>query len=80
VQGAREAGDASSRAEREVGLASIAVPVRSRSGVVLAALSLGGPSDRFGPERLPIMAKDLARSALSLESGLYFEHLPARRP
>jgi DNA-binding IclR family transcriptional regulator len=79
VAEAREAGYASSRAEREVGLASIAVPVRSHAGTLLAALSLGGPSDRFTSERLPEMARELGRSAQALERGGYLEHLPVQR-
>ncbi|MGH3026150.1 MAG: IclR family transcriptional regulator [Gaiellaceae bacterium] len=80
VEGARKDGYATSRAEREVGLASIAVPVRSRAGAILAALSLGGPSDRFTEERLPDMVHELARGAEALEAGGFFEHLPAYRP
>jgi DNA-binding IclR family transcriptional regulator len=78
IEEARGDGVATSRAEREVGLASIAVPVRNRAGLVLAALSLGGPSDRFTLERLPTMARELTRSARALERGLFLEHLPAQ--
>jgi DNA-binding IclR family transcriptional regulator len=80
IDEARRDGFATSRAEREVGLASIAVPVRGRSGNVLAALSLGGPSDRFTDEKTPAMVRVLARGAESFEGAGYFEHLPAYRP
>jgi IclR family KDG regulon transcriptional repressor len=34
--------------EREVGVASIAAPVRDTSGEVVAAVSIGGPAARMG--------------------------------
>lgn len=76
---ARRDGFATSRAEREVGLASIAVPVKSHAGAVLASLSLGGPSDRFTDDKRPAMVRVLARGAESFETAGYFEHLPAYR-
>lgn len=79
VEEARRDGYATSRAEREVGLASIAVPVRSRAGAVLAALSLGGPSDRFTDDKRPAMVRVLQRGAAAFESAGWFEHLPAYR-
>ena len=80
IDEARRDGFATSRAEREVGLASIAVPVRSRPGAVLASLSLGGPSDRFTDDKTPAMVRVLARGADAFEEAGYFEHLPAYRP
>ena len=43
----RERGWASSDGEREVGVASVAAPVRDRFGMVVAALVLAGPSARM---------------------------------
>ena len=43
----REQGWASSDGEREVGVASVAAPVRDRFGMVVAALVLAGPSARL---------------------------------
>jgi DNA-binding IclR family transcriptional regulator len=43
----REQGWASSDGEREVGVASVAAPVRDRFGMVMAALVLAGPSARL---------------------------------
>lgn len=79
VEETRDNGYATSRAEREVGLASVAVPVRSRTGTVLAALSLGGPSDRFTDENVPAMVRVLDRGATSLEAGGSLDHLPSPR-
>lgn len=79
IKRARVDGYATSRAEREVGLSSIAVPVSSSGGVVLAALSLGGPSERFTDDRRSEMAAELLSSAQALEEGRFFEHLPVPR-
>lgn len=45
----KEQGWAESIAEREVGLASITAPVFHKDGLLLAALSISGPAERFKP-------------------------------
>lgn len=45
-------GYAFSHGEREAGLSAVAVPVLGRSGAVIAALSLSGPTVRFPDERI----------------------------
>lgn len=45
-------GYAFSHGEREAGLSAVAVPVLGRSGTVIAALSLSGPTVRFPDERI----------------------------
>ncbi len=52
-------GYALSEGEREIGAASIAVPVRNRSGRVIAALSISGPVSRFTEQ-----ARERARDRL----------------
>lgn len=47
VQAARAVGYAGSSGETVAGAASIAAPIRSADGLVLAALSVGGPAARF---------------------------------
>jgi DNA-binding IclR family transcriptional regulator len=37
--------------EREVGVASIAAPIRDVSGTVVAAISIGGPAARMGAQQ-----------------------------
>jgi DNA-binding IclR family transcriptional regulator len=48
----RKQGYALSHGEREDGLSVLAVPLAGKSGRVLAALTLTGPTDRFGPSRI----------------------------
>jgi len=63
-------GYAVSHGEHEEGLSSVAVPVRGRGGDVVAALSFGGPSVRFTPERLPRFVASLAGAARTVAGGL----------
>jgi DNA-binding IclR family transcriptional regulator len=56
---ARSEGYAVSHGEREEGLSAVAVPVTGRSGVVVAALALSGPTLRFTSERVEEFATDL---------------------
>ncbi|WP_239149026.1 IclR family transcriptional regulator [Streptomyces sp. SID12501] len=74
IEEARDHGYAVSHGEREEGLSAVAVPVRGRSGAVLAALSFGGPSTRFTPERVTRFAAALRGAAGELaRAGLPFE-------
>ena len=57
--GVRRDGYAVSHGEREEGLSAVAVPVTGRSGAVVAALALSGPTLRFTPERVAEFAADL---------------------
>ena len=60
----RQSGWSVSIAEREEGLAAAAVPVRDRTGRVVAALSMSGPSSRLSSKRLQSM-----RPVMEAESG-----------
>ncbi|MGI5247979.1 IclR family transcriptional regulator [Actinacidiphila glaucinigra] len=62
----REQGWAFSGEELEPGLNSLAAPVRSGDGRVIAAVSVGGPSHRLTPAR----AKDLAAQAIDCASAI----------
>jgi DNA-binding IclR family transcriptional regulator len=59
IDEAAHAGWAESHGEREEGLSAVAVPIMGRSGAVIAALSLSGPTVRFGPENVERFAADL---------------------
>ncbi|HET6211932.1 MAG TPA: IclR family transcriptional regulator, partial [Micromonosporaceae bacterium] len=62
-----------SHGEREDGLSAVAVPITGRSGSVVAALSLSGPTMRFSEERVAEFAADLRRIAQRMsERG--FDH------
>jgi IclR family pca regulon transcriptional regulator len=52
LAGVRQAGYAANNEELELGLRSIAVPVRGASGTVLAALNVGAQAARVSPEQM----------------------------
>ncbi|MEV0900777.1 IclR family transcriptional regulator [Actinoplanes sp. NPDC049802] len=52
-----------SHGEREEGLSAVAAPIVGRSGTVVAALSLSGPTVRFTPAKVAEFAADLKRMA-----------------
>jgi DNA-binding IclR family transcriptional regulator len=66
----RERGYATNVEELEAGYMAVAVPVRAQGGRVVAALSIGGPRLRLGPERLPELAKLLAPAAMRISERL----------
>ncbi|SDD78585.1 IclR family transcriptional regulator [Glycomyces harbinensis] len=70
---AEHRGWAASHGEREAGLSAVAVPVFGRTGGVVAALSLSGPSVRFPDDVVERFAADLRHVAKEIsERG--FEH------
>ena len=73
VAGVRRDGYAVSHGEREEGISAVAVPVTGRSGAVVAALALSGPSFRFTADRVTEFAADLKVAAARMsERG--FDH------
>jgi DNA-binding IclR family transcriptional regulator len=50
LQEVKSKGYATCWEEREVGLCSVAVPIRDYTNQVIAALTLAGPRDRLNPE------------------------------
>lgn len=73
VADARGDGYAVSHGEREDGLSAVAVPVKGRSGAVVAALALSGPTLRFTAERVNEFAAGLKVAGARLsERG--FDH------
>ena len=66
-------GHAVSHGEREEGLSAVAAPILGRSGSVVAALSLSGPTMRFTETRVADFAAELKRMAQQVsERG--FDH------
>ncbi|MFF7656741.1 IclR family transcriptional regulator [Streptomyces sp. NPDC007983] len=63
VRAAREQGWASSDGEREDGVAGVAAPIVGEDGQVVAALALGGPSNRFTSERVAAFVPVLTEAA-----------------
>ena len=71
-EAARE-GFAVSHGERETGLSAVAVPIVGRSGTVVAALTLSGPTVRFTDDRVGAFAAALLAAAAQMnERG--FDH------
>lgn len=56
--------------EREPGVRCIAVPVRSSTGSVIAALSAAGPSSRITSSRIPELAAQLSAAAGEITEAL----------
>jgi len=56
-------GWALSHGEREEGLSAVAVPIRSPSGNVVAALTLSGPTGRFTADRIDEFLRELRACA-----------------
>ena len=73
VAAAKRDGFAASHGEREEGLSAVAVPIVGRSGAVVAALALSGPTFRFTDERTSTFANDL-RAAAARISERGFDH------
>jgi DNA-binding IclR family transcriptional regulator len=63
IEEAGHQGWAVSHGEREDGLSAVAVPVIGRSGSVVAALSLSGPTVRFSDDQVAQFTKDLRQVA-----------------
>ena len=79
IDEARRDGYAVSHGEREEGLSAVAVPILGRSGAVVAALALSGPTLRFTDERVAEFAADLKLVAARMsERG--FDHPLGPRP
>jgi DNA-binding IclR family transcriptional regulator len=70
---AAEQGFAVSHGEREEGLTAVAAPILGKSGAVIAALSLSGPTVRFSDDRIAAFAKDLKQVAQQM-SDRGFDH------
>lgn len=66
----RRRGWAQSVAERESGVASVSVPVRDKSGAVIAAVSVSGPVDRIGRRPGVRWADDLLAASAELTRRL----------
>ena len=73
IDEAAQQGYAVSHGEREAGLSAVAVPILGRSGTVVAALTLSGPTVRFTDDRVAVFADALLTSAAQMnERG--FDH------
>jgi len=70
LQRVRDRGYATGIEELEPGYMAVAVPVHGREGQVVAAVGIGGPRVRLGPERLTAIAKTLPQHAARISERL----------
>ncbi|WP_411731524.1 IclR family transcriptional regulator [Paeniglutamicibacter sp.] len=63
-------GYAQAREEFEMGINSVAVPVRNHLGVVVGAISISGPAFRFDPEKQPGLLEGLKQAGLRVSASL----------
>jgi len=68
--GIREQGYAFSKGEREVGVTSVAAPIKNSGGKVVAAVSISGPDARFTEENIKNYKKLVAEGAAKISSNL----------
>jgi Transcriptional regulator len=73
IEEATAQGYAVSHGEREDGLSAVAAPILGRSGAVVAALSLSGPTVRFSDDRVAGFVADLTQVAQRM-SDRGFDH------
>lgn len=71
----RQRGYATCRQEREVGLCSIAVPLRNYTGLVVGSLALASPATRLTNASMPRYLKSLRATAHEIEA-----HIGGLRP
>jgi DNA-binding IclR family transcriptional regulator len=66
----RRRGWAQSVAQREAGVASVSAPVLTRTGALMAAISISGPIDRLGRTPGPRLAPVLVAGARRISAAL----------
>lgn len=70
LESVRRNGYATDNMEAEIGISCVAVPIRSSNGNVLGAMSVSGPSPRFGEERVKELADMLKQHVYALQKEL----------
>jgi DNA-binding IclR family transcriptional regulator len=75
----RDRGYAENRHESQIGVVSIAAPIRDESGTTVAAMSVAGPAERIDSDRDRIV-QDVVTLALSTSRRLGYTGRRARTP
>ena len=70
----RANGYALDNAECEEGASCVAAPIRDHTGKIVAALSISGPTVRFGDERLPMLVSHVLQAAYDISAKLGLDH------
>jgi IclR family transcriptional regulator, KDG regulon repressor len=73
----REQGYATCWQERELGLCSVAVPLRDHTGAAVASLTLAGPAGRLTPESVEAHLEPLRMAAIEIDALLGFNEAVA---
>jgi IclR family acetate operon transcriptional repressor len=73
LEAARQKGFAVAAEELETGYIAVGAPLRNYDGQVIAAISLGGPTTRVVPERIPEMASLAMESAGRISAWLGYQ-------
>lgn len=71
----REHGYAMNMNEAEVGVASIAAPIRDNMGRVIAAISIAGPTTRFQPDAMGRLTSAVVGTAAEISGRLGYRSL-----
>ena len=72
IESVREKGTAIDNEELNIGVKCVAAPIRSRSGMVVAAISLSGPAHRFTPGAIRRFEKEIKHTAMEISKMLGF--------
>ncbi len=70
LEAARRRGWAESAGEREAGVGSVSAPIRDADGVILAAVSVSGPTHRIGRSPGKRYSPEVVAAARAIESAL----------
>jgi DNA-binding IclR family transcriptional regulator len=72
----RAQGYATNLEELEDDLVAVGAPIRNVRGQVIAAISVGGPMKRIGPERVPKIAESVIQAAQGISADLGYDPGP----
>jgi DNA-binding IclR family transcriptional regulator len=78
IDGIRHNGIARDNEELDLGVKCVAAPIRGRSGAVVAAISLSGPTQRFTPAAIQRFEKEVKGASTKISKALGFSPATGR--
>jgi IclR family transcriptional regulator, KDG regulon repressor len=78
IDGIRRNGIARDNEELDLGVKCVAAPIRGRSGAVVAAISLSGPTQRFTPAAIQRFEKEVKGASTKISRALGFSPATGR--
>jgi DNA-binding IclR family transcriptional regulator len=78
IDGIRRNGIARDNEEFDLGVKCVAAPIRGRSGAVVAAISLSGPTQRFTPTAIQRFEKEVKGASTKISKALGFSPTTGR--